>query len=331
MIRGALIMENTDGLINAFLLDGRGGGKSLDWTQVRAWTPEQGPLWVHLDFTDSRVQNWLLHESALDEIVADALIADETRPRCEHIGDGMLISLRGVNSNPGADPEDMVSIRIFSDGQRIISTRRRRLLTIKDIAEALESGKGPDSVGALITMLADRLVERMATVLSDLDDRIDELEEEVLSGAGHELQHDLLDLRREILKLRRYLSPQRDALHLLQGSKHSWLSDDDRMLIREANNKVIRYLEDLDSARDRASVTHEALGNRLAEQMNARMYVLSMVAALFLPLGFLTGLLGINVGGIPLAEDPHGFAAIVVLLVVLVAAQVFIFVRKKWF
>jgi zinc transporter len=103
------------------------------------------------------------------------------------------------------------------------------------------------------------------------------------------------------------------------------------MQIREANNKVIRYLEDLDSAKDRASVAHEAISNHLAEEMNSRMYVLSLVAALFLPLGFLTGLLGINVGGIPLADAPRGFIEIVIILVVLVVIQVFVFMRKKWF
>lgn len=324
-------METTDGLIKAFLLDGRGGGKVLDWDGIRHWLPEHGALWVHLDFTDPTAQDWLLRESGLDEIVAEALIADETRPRCDLIADGALISLRGVNSNPGADPEDMVSLRIFADGQKVVSTRRRRLLTIADIAEALESGKGPHSIGGLIAEFADRMVERMSSVISELDDRIDELEEAVLSGAGRELQHDLLDLRREILKLRRYISPQRDALSRLHVSKNGWLSDNDRLLVREANDKVIRYLEDLDSTRDRASVTHEALGNRLAEQMNSRMYVLSLVAGLFLPLGFLTGLLGINVGGIPLAEDPHGFIEIVIILTIVVAVQVAIFMHKKWF
>ena len=324
-------MEITDGLIKAFLLDGKGGGKILDWNGIRHWLPEQGALWVHLDFTNPAVQHWLEHESALDEIVAEALIADETRPRCDFVADGALLSLRGVNNNPGADPEDMVSLRIFTDGQRVISTRRRKLLTIADVAQALESGKGPCSVGGLITEFADRMVERMSSVISELDDRIDEIEEAVLSGGGRELQHNLLDLRREILKLRRYISPQRDALSRLHASKSSWLSDNDRLLIREANDKITRYLEDLDSARDRASVTHEALGNRLAEQLNSRMYVLSMVAALFLPLGFLTGLLGINVGGIPLADNPRGFLEVVVFLLLLVLIQIVVFRRKHWF
>jgi zinc transporter len=324
-------MDTTGGLINAYLLDSDGGGRLLDWNGVRGWQQQDGPLWVHLDFTESGVQHWLLEESGLDRFVADALIADETRPRCEVLGDSMLISLRGVNTNPGADPEDMVSIRIFTDGQRIITTRRRRLLSIRDLTETIEAGRGPATVGELIADLAQRLIERMSQVIAELDDRIDELEEQVLKGAGRELQHDLLDLRREMLKLRRYLSPQREALSQIQACKCEWLSSEDRIQIREANNKVIRYLEDLDSAKDRAGVAHEAISNQLAEEMNSRMYVLSLVAALFLPLGFLTGLLGINVGGIPLAEDPHGFFEIVVILVVLVVFQVIIFMRKKWF
>jgi zinc transporter len=324
-------METTDGLINAYLLDGAGGGRLLDWSGIRAWQQQDGALWVHLDYTDEGAQQWLLEDSGLDRVVADALIADETRPRCEVFADSMLISLRGVNTNPGADPEDMVSIRIFTDGQRIITTRRRRLLSIRDITEAVEAGRGPATVGELIADLAQRLIERMSQVITGLDDRIDELEEEVLNAAGRELQHDLLDLRREMLKLRRYLSPQREALSQIQACQCEWLSNDDRIQVREANNKVIRYLEDLDSAKDRASVAHEAISNHLAEQMNSRMYVLSLVAALFLPLGFLTGLLGINVGGIPLAEDPHGFLEVVIIIVVLVAVQVMIFMRKKWF
>jgi len=131
--------------------------------------------------------------------------------------------------------------------------------------------------------------------------------------------------------LRRYISPQREAISRLHTSKNACLSDNDRLLIREAHDKVMRYLEDQDSARDRAGVTQEVLGNRLAEQMNSRMYVLSLVAGLFLPLGFLTGLLGINVGGIPLAEDPHGFVEIVIILIIVFAVQVVILTCKKWF
>lgn len=324
-------MSNEDGLINAFILDGAGGGKSLDWAGIRSWTPAAGVLWVHLDFTVVGVQRWLLDESGLDPLIAEALIADETRPRCAAIADGLLISLRGVNNNPGANPEDMVSIRLFCTEERVISTRRRRLLSIRDLVDTFEWREGPRTTGELTGMLAERLIERMSLVITELDERTDELEEKIIEGAGQEVRSGILELRREIIKLRRYLAPQREALNRMAVEKSAWLSEHDRLQVREASDKITRYVEDLDSARDRAGVAYEELTGRQAEQLNTRMYVLSLIAGLFLPLGFLTGLLGINVGGIPLADNPWGFLEVVTFLALLVLLQVVIFRRKNWF
>ncbi|MGD8589696.1 MAG: zinc transporter ZntB [Chromatiales bacterium] len=324
-------MNQGAGLINACILDGKGGAKSLDWSGIRLWKPAQGVLWVHLNFTVEESQNWLFAESGLNPLIAEALIADETRPRCVGVADGLLISLRGVNSNPGADPEDMVSIRLFCTEQRVISTRRRRLLTIGDLVQALEQGEGPRSTGELTAMLADRLIERMGRVIGELDERTDDLEEAIIEGGDQQVRSGLLELRREIIQLRRYLAPQREALNRLALEKVAWIHSHDRLQVREACDTVTRYVEDLDAARDRAGVAYEELGSRQAEQMNARMYLLSLIAGLFLPLGFLTGLLGINVGGIPLAENPWGFLMVAVFLVVLVLVQFLIFRRKHWF
>ena len=324
-------MTTENGLINAVLLDGKGGGKLLDWSGVRSWTADQGALWVHLDFTTEGAQQWLNGESGLDPLVSEALTADETRPRCALIAQGLLISLRGVNSNPGADPEDMVSIRLFCTAERMVSTRRRRLLTISDLVESLQRGEGPRTTGELTSMLADRLIERMSDVITELEDRIDELEEIIIEGSGQQIRSGILELRREVIKLRRYLAPQREALNRLHVEKVPWLSEHDRLQVREASDKITRYVEELDSARDRAGVTFEELSSRQAEQMNSRMYVLSLIAGLFLPLGFLTGLLGINVGGIPLADSPWGFFEVVVFLLVVILVQVVVFRRKNWF
>ncbi len=324
-------MSTENGLINSVLLDGKGGGTAFDWQDIRDWSPDQGILWVHLDFTDPGAQQWLLEESGLEPLVAEALIADETRPRCAAVSDGLLLSLRGVNSNPGSDPEDMVSIRLFVAERRVISTRRRRLLSIRDLVDALHRGAGPVNAGGLAAMLADRLVERMSDVINNLDERIDELEERILEGAGQEVRGGISELRSEIIKLRRYLAPQRDALNRLHSERVSWLGENERLQVREALDMITRHVEDLDSARDRAGVSYEELSSRLAEQMNNRMYVLSLIAGLFLPLGFLTGLLGINVGGIPLADNPSGFLEVVVFLTLLLVIQVLVFRRKRWF
>ena len=323
--------QRETGLIHAYILDGEGGGQKIDWELARTWKPGEGILWLHLDYEHPETQQWLKEKSGLDVITQKSLIAEETRPRCAGMDNGLLINLRGVNTNPGSDPEDMVSIRLYCDGERIISTRRRRLLSISDITTTLDRGDGPKTGGEFISTLAYRLIDRMSEVISNLDDAVDSMEEEIISGSGKSYRGKLVELRREAIMLRRYLAPQRDALTRLQAETVSFLSAHDRIRVGEAGDRLIRYIEDLDSCKDRAAVAYEELTSHLAEQMNSRMYVLAVVAALFLPLGFLTGLFGINVGGIPLADDPNGFIEIALILVVVVIIQIIIFRLKRWF
>jgi zinc transporter len=170
----------------------------------------------------------------------------------------------------------------------------------------------------------------MADVIGDIDDAVDQLEAEVLTTESHQLRASLASVRRQVIALRRYLAPQREAMTRLQHEKVPWLDDGDRVRLREIADRITRYMEDLDAARDRAAVTHEELASRLSEQMNRRMYLLSMVAAVFLPLGFLTGLLGINVAGIPGEKYPWAFEIVVLMLIGVIGLQIWIFKRWKW-
>jgi zinc transporter len=323
-------MVNNDGLIAAFVLDGKGGGQRVGWKEIQQWTTTAGVLWVHLNFEAPEAQRWIREESQLEDVVGDALLAEESRPRITTFDDGVLVALRGVNLNPGADPEDMVSLRMWAEKNRIITTRRRKLMSVADLCSAIEKGKGPRTSGELLEDVADRLMVRMGGVIDELEDKAAELEEAVLTQESHELRPKLASIRRDAINLRRYMAPQREAIARLQGEKISWLAEEDRVRLRETYDRLTRYIEDLDAARERAAVTQEELISRLSEQMDNRMYVLSIVAAIFLPLGFLTGLLGINLGGIPGAEYRASFAIFCLLLVGLIIAEIVIFKKKKW-
>ena len=159
---------------------------------------------------------------------------------------------------------------------------------------------------------------------------MDSIEEQIVAQSEVVRRSELANLRRESILLRRYLAPQREAMARLVVEKTNLFTDNDRMHLRESTDRLIRYIEELDSVRDRAAVIQEELSNQRAEEMNKRMYVLSMVAAVFLPLGFLTGLLGINVGGIPGADNKFAFLIFSVLLVVVIVVQLFLFKKKKW-
>lgn len=325
------ITPRPDGLIHAMLLDGRGGARRLSWEELRAWKGDDGLLWVHLDYSGPAAREWLLRQAGLPEVVAEALLAEETRPRATPWDGGLLVTLRGVNLNPGADPEDMVSIRLWAEESRIITTRRRRLLSVADLATELDAGKGARDAGDLIEGLADGLIRRMSDVVDDAEDKVADIEERAMTAALPGLRSEVADLRRQVIALRRYLAPQRDALSRLMTEKIPWLSEVNRLHLRETLERLTRYVEDLDTVRDRCLVAYEEIQSRLADQLNRRMYILSVVAALFLPLGFLTGLLGINVGGIPGSENPHGFGLFVLLVAGLVGFQLWWFRRMKWF
>lgn len=318
------------GLIHAFLLDGQGGGRYLNWDEVQQWTADSGRLWLHFDYTEAFAIDWINNQSGLDELITEALLTEETRPRAVSVGDGLLMALRGVNINPGSDPEDMVSLRIWADDNRIISTRKRTLISVQDLLNQFQAGKGPLNSAEFVVNLADRLVWRMGDTVDEFEDRIGELEDNALSEERATLRFDLATLRRQTITLRRYLSPQREAFSRLMIEKVSWFDDIARMRMREVSDRLIRHIEDIDAVRERAAVTHEELLSRMSEQLNERMYVLSIVAAVFLPLGFFTGLLGINVGGIPGAETPQAFLIFSGILIIVVIMQIAFFKWKKW-
>lgn len=323
-------MSEDGGLICAYLLDGRGGGRPIGWPEIAAWRPQDGLLWLHLDRAGLEAREWLQRESGLDPVRAGALLAEDVRPRVLCTDDALLVVLRGVNLNPGADPEDMVGIRIWLEATRIVTVRHRRVMAINDLREALTVAAGPTGAGQFLMMLSSRLIERMGPVIDDLIDEVDRLEDAVVTAHSAELRGALGSVRRQAIALRRYLAPQREVMARLTMEQTSWLRADDKAYLREVTDRTTRFVEDLDAARERASVVQEELNSRISDQMNRTMYLLTVVAAVLLPPSLITGLLGINVGGIPGTENPLSFAMVVGLIVVLAGVEIAVLRHLKW-
>lgn len=322
-------MTVNSGLIHAYLFNQR-QGTALSAEAVNAWQPDQGLLWLHLDYTSDDVQQWLEQDAGLEPVVAEALTATETRPRCTPFNNGLLLLLRGVNLNPEADPDDMVSIRLWVEKNRIISTRKRQLQSVQDMLQQIRNHQAPVTSGEFIADLTDNLTWRMRETMEDYEETLADLEERVLTGGHDEVKTELASLRRQIITLRRYLAPQRDALTRLHTEKFSGLNDNERLQLRETTDRLIRYLEDLDAMRERAVVIQEELLSQLSELGNQRVYLLSMITAVFLPLGFLTGLLGINVGGMPGTDNPNAFWWVSGGLFSTAIVLALLLRRKKW-
>ncbi|WP_020592251.1 zinc transporter ZntB [Kiloniella laminariae] len=316
----------------AYGFDGKGGAEALEGAAISQLIKDERLAWVHMDANHPDTKKWLETEADyLDPFIIDALLAEETRPRMTPVNDGVLLILRGVNLNENADPEDMVSIRLWVDKHRIISLRKRSLKAARDIEAKLLLGKGPKDAGEFICMLITQLFNRMEPVLIALDEATDDTEEQVLESGDNSLRESIVNIRKQAIIFRRYMSPQRDAIEQLRMSDISWLNEKHKRNLQESYNHVTRYVEDLDAIRERAQIVKDELANMLADRLNRNMYVLSVIAAIFLPLGFLTGLLGINIGGIPGTDNANAFWIFSGILVLTVVAQVIIFKKFKWF
>jgi zinc transporter len=300
--------------------------------QIAASLDSSDLTWVHLDITDPSSKKWAYAElSFLDSLTLDALFAEETRPRILELETGTLLILRGVNLNADAEPEDMVSIRLWVDGSRIISVRKRRLKAVTDLRERIEAGVGPHNAGDFITQLTSRLFERMEPVFTELDELLDDTEERIMEAADTKYRAQITDIRKQAIVFRRYIAPQRDVMAALRVSDMPWLNELHKRRLQESLDRLLRYIEEIDTIRERAQIVQDELTNALSDKMNKNLYLLSVIAAVFLPLGFLTGLLGINVGGVPGVDDPSAFWIFSGFLSLVVVMQILLFKRWGWF
>ena len=306
-----------------------------DRVERLSWPPPsqdaQGWDWLHLDRTHTETEPYLRHTLGLPEQVVDGLLDTETRPRLTRTAEGLLLILRGINFNMGYPPENMVALRVWITPRTVVTLRRLPVLSVHALQEAYERGEGSRTVGTFLVDLIEHVVDQVDGVVGDTMEEIDALEENVLEhGGGADVSRRLPDLRRRLVRLRRYLAPQRDALNALGRSGGDVLSETDRLDLNESAEQCQRYVEEMESARERAVILQDELNHQADARVSRHSYILSIAAGVFLPITFLTGLLGINVGGIPGANDPQGFWIVVGLCVVIAIAAVGFLIGRRW-
>lgn len=326
---------NDDWMLFSLLLDGKGGARHLNVAETENWTPDQGILWLHLDMEHPETRDFLENRGNINPMALESLTEEEEdRPRTVAFGDKLMLFLRAINLNPGEEPDDMIPLRIWCETDRIITLRETPMNFLTAMEREFNTGVGAKTVGELLdeicTFTLDKIVEVVSgveVVIDDVEDKIiDEIEDE-----DGEFMPKLSEARRNLTEMRRYLYPQRDAMDVLPRQIMPWLSADNRYQLRENANRMLRIIEDIDSLRERAMINMDELSNRVREQTQENMYMLSVLAAIFVPMTFVTGLFGMNVGGIPLATSEFGFAIATFALLFLGVALAFLLKRMKWY
>ena len=307
-------IEN-EGLLGAWNIGADGSVVPIGWDGLDDPIADGDWRWVHLHRDGSKAQEWLLEGAIPPATTSWALLADDTRPRYAEIDGYGLLILRGVNLNDGAEPEDMVSIRTFVDTKWIVTVSLRRLRAVEAIVDEVIAGRPPATPAKFIERLVEQLHERVEPILDELQEVIEMCE---LGALSENYRPDaaaraaFTDVRQDAVILRRHLAPQSATLRELSRHPPYWLPNGE--VLAEEAEAFSRIVDDLDDIRERAAVMRDEMAARRAERQNSIMLVLSVVSVIFLPIAFVTGLLGMNVAGIPLTESQWGFWIICGLL-----------------
>lgn len=313
-----------------FVLDKKGSLKEIGFNEINSYREKNELLWLHFNYTKNEAKEWISTKNGIDEIAVDALLADETRPRTIVLKDNLLLALRGVNLDPNSKPEDMKSIRLFISQNLIISTSRRTILSVTEMIEELKKGSGIKSSSEFIIELTYKMIDRIDDVIEKIHDRCDTLEDTIFDDKRRLQKAEILNIRKEIIVLKRFLVPQKEALIKLYNEQLSWLNEYQKIELRETNDQLIRHIEELDTVRDKVVLIQDEISNNLSGELNKKMYIMAIISAIFLPLTFLTGLLGINVAGIPGAEYENAFFIFTGILFLVVILQFTFFKKNRW-
>jgi len=317
---------NVPDAVFAWLLDGKGGVKPLGNDDV---IDAAHPCWLHLNYTQPESAQWLASTPLLPNNVRDALAGESLRPRVTRMGEGTLITLRCINGSTDERPDQLVAMRLYMDERLIVSTRQRKVLALDDVVRDLEEGAGPVDCGGWLVDVCDALTDHASEFIEQLHDKIIDLEDNLLDQQIPP-RGFLALLRKQLIVMRRYMAPQRDVYARLASERFPWMNDDQRRRMQDIADRLGRGLDEIDACIARTAVMTDEITQVMQESLARRTYTMSLMAMVFLPSTFLTGLFGVNLGGIPGGEWHMGFPLFCLMLVVLIGGVTWWLHRSKW-
>ena len=233
---------------------------------------------------------------------------------------------------PGAEPEDVGRqlLSLWLEKGRVIIASELNIVDFLGISQWQQTHHAPLSPADLVARLGLRAADRMEPLIERMGDNLDDIEETLMLARSADTASRLARLRRTLINLRRLIWPQRDVLNTLEIEELTFLTNRDRVRLREAAARTARLGDELQALSERAVLVHEQILDTRAEQMNQTMLVLAAATVVLMPLTVISGILGMNVAGIPFADNPHAFWIVSGLLAFL-GAGIFLWMRKqKW-
>jgi magnesium transporter len=256
----------------------------------------------------------------------------DQRAKLDEYDDFVFIVVYGA----APDADRLVEVHCFFSERCLVTVHRDDCPAFAEIRERYEKRQAPiERPSLLLYRLIDGLVDSFFPILTEFDDRIDELENAIFARADDEQLQEIFKMKRLLVGMRKAVSPQRDTFARLSsgiGELPGFVPEDERYF-RDVYDHLIRISDLIDSYRDLLTGAMDVYLSTVSNRLNAVMKQLTVIATIFLPLSWLTGFFGQNFGWmvrhIGRWETFVGFG--VGVEVFAMAALLYFFKRRGWF
>ena len=318
------------GLICGFLFGPDGSGLPMDTSSALAWiagsdTPEtSGFVWLHFNLSQASTEKWLHQNLPLSQLFIESINDGSRSTRVELDDDTLVAVVNDVHYDFDFEPSDISTLWLSVGPHLVVSARLQPLRSIDRLRDAVKKGaRLRSSIDLLVHLMHDQ-GDVLVNIVRGTSARVDEIEDKLLAGKLETKRASLGSLRRLLVRLQRLLAPEPAAMFRLLKSPPVWMQQDDVEDLRQSTEEFNVTLSDMTALQERIKLLQEEIAGRVAEANNRSLFVLTIVTVLALPINIMTGMFGMNVGGIPLAEHPWGFWLVVSLitLITLVAGWI---------
>jgi magnesium transporter len=270
----------------------------------------------------------------LHPLVVEDILNTDQRPKMEDYGEYLYVVLRALTCSDVKCSMETEQVSLVIGPNYVISFQEKDGAVFEKVRERIRTGKGrivKTGADYLAYSLLDTIVDNYFAVLESLGERIEALEEELVSRPDSSTLKSIHVLKRDLIFLRRSVWPLREVLNNLQRDESNLINATTRVYLRDVYDHTIHVIDTIETFRDMISGMLDIYLSSISNRMNEVMKVLTIIATIFIPLTFIVGLYGMNFEHMPELKWRWGYPAVLFLMLCVSLFMVSYFKRKKWF
>lgn len=312
------------GLLYAFRFRPGQPGQELDSAGIQEALNQLGPdlgepgqdfVWMHFNLSQAGCTHWLQQHLSIPGEFFDMLGEQVHSTRLERQDDALVAVFNDVVFELDHTPSDVTTSWVCAHRKLLVSMRYKPLRSIDRLRMSIRRGQIFESTCDLLAHLMREQADLMVEIVRRTNTEVDRIEDRFLAVKTTADRQGLAARRRVLVRLQRMLAPEPGSVMRLLARPPYWLSPDDVQGLRESTDEFSVVLRDMTGLIERIKLLQEEIAALLEDQNNRTLFILTLVTVLALPINIIAGLFGMNVGGIPLANDPNGFWFLVLCVI----------------